>query len=105
MKRKALLAKKRASLVMTATENETLEHKIKNEITSFIKLEPIETNKNPLKWYREHETEFPYLARYVKHNAHFQPTSVASERIFNKDSLIYDSRRSSLAPENSRRTL
>ena len=64
-------------------------------------MEPIEIQRNPLKWWRENENSFPNLAKYVKHNAHFQATSVASERIFNKDHLIYDSHRTCVLPERS----
>lgn len=100
-KRNLLLAKKRESIVNVASDDATLEHKIKTEVAALVKREPIDTFRNPLKFYRENEKDFPYLSRYIKNNSHFQPTSVASERIFNKDSLIYSSRRSSLAAEVS----
>ena len=77
------------------------QNKIKTEVAALVKREPIDTFRNPLKFYCENEKDFPYLSRYIKNNSHFQPTSVASERIFNKDSLIYSSRRSSLAAEVS----
>ena len=79
----------------------TLEEKIKNEVKVFVKIDPIETFRNPLKFWRENQNSFPLLAKYVKHNAHFQATSVSSERVFNKDSLIYDQRRTSLLAERS----
>ena len=60
---------------------------------------PLDTGSNPLSWWRENESSFPLLARYVKANGAFQATSVASERIFNVDKLVYDDRRKSLGVE------
>ena len=98
-KRNLLLSKKKANNVDVESDDNTVDHKIRKEVAAFLNREPIDIHRNPLKFYRENEKEYPYLSRYVKNNAHFQPTSVASERLFNKDSLICTPRRSSLAPE------
>lgn len=49
---------------------------------------PVEQECNPLFWWREHQEEYPLLSRYVKANFSFQPTSVASESVFNDDKEV-----------------
>ena len=48
----------------------------------------VDQDVNPLDWWRENQMKFPLLSYFVKANFSFQPTSVASERIFNKDKLV-----------------
>ena len=60
---------------------------------------PIDPNRNPLAWWKEHRTDFPLLAKFVKTNGAFQATSVCSERTYNLDKLIYQDRRKSLDKE------
>ena len=100
-RRKALLQKKKATTAAVIAEENTFEDKIKQEVKIFLSLEPIDIHMNPLKHWREIQSSFPLLAKYVKNNAHFQATSVASERIFNKDAIIYDPLRTSLLAERS----
>jgi hypothetical protein len=49
----------------------------------------VDKHVNPLDWWKVHEKEFPILAMFMKANGAFQPTSLASERLFNKDKLLY----------------
>ena len=55
--------------------------------------------------WRDHQNEYPLLAKMVKTYAAFQPTSVSSERIFNKDKLIYTNRRKCILPERSEKLI
>ena len=99
--RNALIEKKRARAIAAANVHNSVEDRIRAEVKEFTKMEPLDIDKNPLKWYRENEHQFPLLAKYVRNNAHFQATSVSSERVFNKDHLIYESHRSCILPERS----
>ena len=72
---------------------------LESEILSYKKTLPIEVDQNPLAWWRDNHGTYPLLAKYVKSNGAFQATSVASERIFNVDKLVYDERRKSLEVE------
>ena len=81
------------------TNSGTFQSRLESEIDKYKGTTPLETDSNPLNWWKENEKSFPLLAKYVKANAAFQATSVASERIFNVDKLVYDDRRKSLGVE------
>ena len=100
-RRKALLLKKRNTIAASANEGNSVGERIREEVKQFLNIEPIDLYKNPLKWWKERESSYPLLAKFVKNTAHFQATSVASERIFNKDALIYTPLRSSILPKRS----
>ena len=70
-------------------------------IYRFKKIEPIDNQNNPLVWWRKHEEEFPLLALFMKANASFQPTSLASERCFNKDRMLFGTTRKSITEEHA----
>ena len=55
-----------------------------------IKNEPIEQEKNPLKWFREHKSQYPLATRIYLKYASIQATSVPSERVFNIASMTFD---------------
>ena len=77
----------------------TFQSRLESEIAKYKGTTPLDTERNPLIWWRDNHSSFPLLARYVKANGAFQATSVASERIFNVDKLVYDDRRKSLGVE------
>ena len=56
---------------------------------------------NPLHWWKSHEKKFPLLALFMKANGAFQPTSLASERLFNKDKLLFGTTRVMLTEEHA----
>ena len=58
---------------------------------------PIDQERNPLKWYKEHKDEFPLSTSLYIRYASVQATSVPSERVFNVASMLYDDRPSLLA--------
>ena len=62
----------------------------------FWAIKPADRDINPLDWWKIHEKEFPTLALFMKSNAAFQPTSLASERLFNKDKMLYGTTRTQL---------
>ena len=81
------------------TNSDTFRTRLESEIDKYKSSKPIDTDRNPLIWWKDNQASFPLLARYVKGNGAFQATSVASERIFNVDKLVYDDRRKSLDTE------
>jgi hypothetical protein len=51
-------------------------------------------NTNPQTWWKEHQLEFPLLARYYRAYCAFQATSTASERVYNVEALVFSRQRS-----------
>ena len=54
---------------------------------------------DPMEYWRNNHASFPLLAKYFMAYSSFQPTSVASERVFNIDGLVMSDRRKSMDPE------
>ena len=54
----------------------------------YSKMLPVEQECNPLNWWRDHQQEYPLMSLYVKSNFSFQPTSVASESVYNDDKEV-----------------
>ena len=56
-----------------------------------------------MKWWRDNEKKYPLLAKFVLANAAFQPTSVSisSERLVNKDKLVYGDTRKRLTNDRA----
>ena len=102
-RREELIMKKKQKKAQTQATNvsTTTEMRIDSELDRYLDLEPMDQNQNPLKFWRDHQNEYPLLAKMVKTYDAFQPTSVSSERIFNKDKLIYTNRRKCILPERS----
>ena len=64
-----------------------------------MKVSPVDQDVNPLVWWISNKLDYPLLSLYVCANFSFQATSLASERIYNKDKLVYDDRRKSIQVE------
>jgi len=60
---------------------------------------PTRTVGDPLVWWKEHEAEFPRLARLARRFLSVMATSVPSERLFSKSGWIANKRRCSLSDE------
>lgn len=56
---------------------------------------------HPLVWWKANDKDFPKLALFMKSNGAFQPTSLASERLFNKDKLLFGTTRVMLTEEHA----
>ena len=78
-----------------------MEDKLKEEFKRFRREETEEEGSNPMQWWQEKEVQYPLLGRFWGSYADFQATSVASERIFNRDTLLYHPRRQNLGAERS----
>ena len=103
-RRAQLLAARRArtGAQLPDEHQDTVNEKIDREIEKLLKNEPINKHLNPLNWWKHNEKEFPLLAKFVKANAAMQPTSVSSERLFNKDKQLFGFTRKSLTEEHAR---
>ena len=102
-RRAQLLAARRARTGVLPRDDiqvSNLDQKIDNEIKKLLKNEPVDKSLNPLDWWKVNEKEFPLLAMFVKANAAMQPTSVSSERLFNKDKQLFGFTRKSLTEEH-----
>ena len=62
---------------------------------------PLDEKESMMKWWRDNEKKYPLLAKFVLANAAFQPTSVSSERLFNKDKLVYGDTRKRLTNDRA----
>ena len=74
------------------------ETKIEREVKNNLQKPPADS----MAWWKTHDTEFPLLSLYVKANGAFQPTSLASERLFNKDKQLFGVTRQSLTEEHGK---
>ena len=72
--------------------------KYNKEINNYLDQPTVESDCNPLQWWKEHACVFPLLARMAKKYLCIPGTSVPSERIFSKGGLIVDPFRSRLSP-------
>ena len=82
----------------------TVKHPVEEEMKELIKNEPIEQEKNPLKWFREHKRQYPLATRIYLKYASIQATSVPSERVFNIASMTFDDR-PLLLPEKAEKSV
>ena len=77
--------------------------KIKHEIDAYLKEQNLDTEGNPLEWWRSHESTYPppLMARISKKYLCVPATSTSSERVFSKGGLIVTPHRASLKPETA----
>lgn len=78
------------------TERETVEH----ELSSYLQSVCIESDADPLKWWKEHEVAFPALSNLAKKYLSVPATSSPSERVFSCSGNIVTCHRASLKPDN-----
>ncbi|XP_076734617.1 E3 SUMO-protein ligase ZBED1-like [Maylandia zebra] len=99
-------AKKKRSLASffqhsTATNTGfTKREAIENEFSSYLLSVCVESDADPLKWWKEHEVAFPALSLLAKKYLCAPATSSPSERIFSCSGNIVTCHRASLKPDN-----
>lgn len=99
--RRAQLLARRTQVVVVQENLETFEQKLDQEIARFRLVVPVSKDTNPLQWWAANEKEYPLLALFMKSNGAMQPTSLASERLFNKDKLLFGTTRVMLTEEHA----
>ena len=88
--RRAELLRRKSSAVLSETVVPvTVRQKIELEANKFRKCTPIPLESNPLVWWSQNFATYPNLSRFMKANAAFQATTLSSERLFNKDKLLF----------------
>ena len=76
-KRRRLLLEKR-----NKPRNESIiTHPVEEEIKSLIENNPIDAEKNPLKWYKNNEQNYPFATKLYLKYASIPVTSVPSEKV------------------------
>ena len=78
----------------------TILQKYNKEINNYLDQPTVESDYNPLQWWKEHSCVFPLLAKMAKKYLCVPGTSVPSERIFSKGGIIVDPFRSRLSPSH-----
>nr|XP_023693139.1 zinc finger BED domain-containing protein 4-like isoform X1 [Paramormyrops kingsleyae] len=69
------------------------------ELSSYLQSPNVESDTDPLKWWKEHETLFPALSHLAKKYLLVPATSSPSERVFSCSGNIVTCHRASLKPE------
>jgi len=72
-----------------------------SEMKRYTNAESIETNENPLLWWKNKQNEFPVIADIAKEFLNAPATSIASERVFSKAGAIINKKRASLSSKNA----
>lgn len=84
-----------ATTISTLTRREAIE----TELSSYLQSVNAESDTNPLKWWKEHETLFPALSHLAKKYLLVPATSSPSERVFSCSGNIVTCHRASLKLE------
>ncbi len=99
VKRKKTLASLLKRKAGTATANLTIPEKVVTELATYAQDSPINTEQDPLVWWKDNESRFPLLAKVAKKYLCVCATSFASERVFSTMGNIVTPTRSHLKPE------
>ncbi len=99
VKRKKTLASLLKRKAGTATANLTIPEKVVTELATYAQDSPINTEQDPLVWWKDNESRFPLLAKVAKKYLCMCATSCASERVFSTMGKIVTPTRSHLKPE------
>lgn len=73
---------------------------VKEEVTSYIAVDGISLDSNPLPWWRKNESTYPHVAMLAKLYLAAPATSVPSERVFSTAGDIVNASRSALSTDN-----
>ena len=73
---------------------------VKEEVSSYMTVDCIELESNPLAWWRTNEPTYPHIAKLAKRYLAVPATSVPSERVFSTAGDIVTASRSALCADN-----
>ncbi|XP_069800972.1 E3 SUMO-protein ligase ZBED1-like [Dendropsophus ebraccatus] len=76
-----------------------LHQTVEAELSSYLVSPLLDSEKNPLEWWRRHSVNFPLLSKVAKKYLCIPATSSSSERVFSSGGNIVTCLRSSLKPE------
>nr|XP_014042140.1 unnamed protein product [Salmo salar] len=83
----------------TTTAPPTKREAIENELSSYLQSASVESDTDPLKWWKDHEVVFPALSHLAKKYLLLPATSSPSERVFSCSGNIVTCHRASLKPD------
>ena len=66
------------------------------ELTMYMGVQQVSSQDDPLMWWKEHENEYPRLARMAKEDLAVPATSASVERLFSSAGLVKSDIRGSL---------
>ena len=95
-----------SALLSSESDNEESDQANKETtamIEKYLKLKRIPTSEDPLLWWSSNKDLFPELAELARSYLACPSSRVASERLFSGAGMIYDEKRSRLAPERELR--
>ena len=77
----------------------TTEEVVKLQLESYLSEPCIESDEDPLQWWKQHAIQFPAIARIARKYLCISAMSASSERLFSTAGNVLTPRRSSLNPE------
>ncbi|XP_038133614.1 E3 SUMO-protein ligase ZBED1-like [Cyprinodon tularosa] len=83
-----------------AKKLKTAEDQAKDEMARYKEEASLALSDNPLGWWKEHESQYPFLSRVAKKHLSIPGTSVPSERVFSTAGDIITAKRSVISPEH-----
>lgn len=79
------------------------EQTVASELQFYLQSADLDSEENPLDWWREHHRIYPRLSKLAKKYLAIPATSAPSERVFSTGGNVVTCLRSSLKPENVNR--
>ena len=73
--------------------------KVQCEIATYLKVPKLDTESDPLEWWKRNESVYPGLAKVAKKYLVVPATSAPSERLFSKSGKVVNELRASLKPD------
>ncbi|XDV25933.1 hypothetical protein PO909_029757 [Leuciscus waleckii] len=100
-KRKKTLASffKRQSTTSSSTLTLPEEERIRMELTVYLQTTEVDSDTDPLDWWRCHQTNFPRIAKLAQQYLCIPATSAPSERVFSTGGNIVTCHRAALKPD------
>lgn len=100
-KRKKTLASffKRQSTTSSSTLTLPEEESIRMELTVYLQTTEVDSDTDPLDWWRCHQTNFPRIAKLAQQYLCIPATSAPSERVFSTGGNIVTCHRAALKPD------
>ena len=80
---------------------ETPRQKIAKEIKQYVKIAQVDAKEDPLKWWADQATNFPFLSQVARRILAVPASSAPTERVFSKLARVNSKKRSSMKPSLS----
>lgn len=77
----------------------TEEESVRKELTVYLQTTEVDSDVDPLDWWKGHQTNFPHVAKLARHYLCIPATSAPSERAFSTDGNMVPCHRAALKPD------